>query len=491
MVMSETWQVQHLSNAVQYILIVGMVMMVIAVMVVWMIISCMNFCHIASLWFDAVNVSPPCVPPHKWFKGGEGTKKLKSTLTILKKKDMMRRDKQKRSLTMSVALYQSISAVLDPYVDPAIPDSSRERLEVLVLGIIGSQSSSPAQMARAVYRSQLSDAQPASIERRLRRTENDAHLNAHQCFEPLAQAWLAQDPPQRAVIIVDPTTQDDRVVKITVSVWYRGRALPLVWDVYPANQPLDKPGFGERINALLNRTQDLLPVGTDVLCLADRAFGSPQFTDLIEARGWSYIVRVQGQTRCRDQVSGERRVDELVTGHRQRAHLKGEVFKGRGWRQARVVVYWRRQQDAPLCLVTNLSRNAATWQIIRLYRRRFAIEAAFRDEKSRGWQWEENPVTDVDHTRRLLVGLALAIWLAVAVGSQVAAEHLAAPVTPRSSRPHIAKFSLFTLGKHRLLHWFSGACHQPLAWRLTHWQTANWSSQAWAQHRYAFVFHSL
>ncbi|MCI0711700.1 MAG: hypothetical protein L0154_16205 [Chloroflexi bacterium] len=59
---------------------------------------------------------------------------------------------------MSVALYREIGDVLGQYVSPAVPDSSRERLSVLVLGILGSESSRPAQMARAVYRSQLSAA---------------------------------------------------------------------------------------------------------------------------------------------------------------------------------------------------------------------------------------------------------------------------------------------------------------------------------------------
>ncbi|MCI0711699.1 MAG: transposase [Chloroflexi bacterium] len=217
------------------------------------------------------------------------------------------------------------------------------------------------------------------------RIENDEHITTQTCFEPLVQAWLAQDRPLRAVLIVDPTTQDERVVKLTVSMWYRGRALPLVWDTYPTNQPLEGPGFWERTDALLRRAQALLPPRTAVVGVAACAFGTPQFTDLVEARGWSYLVRVQGQTRCRDQVGVERRVDALVQRPGQRAHLKGAVFKGRGWRAARVVVYWRDDQASPLCLVTNLARADTPAQLIHLYRRRFAIEAAFRDEKTRGW----------------------------------------------------------------------------------------------------------
>jgi hypothetical protein len=363
--------------------------------------------------------------------------------------------------------------------------STLERLVVLVVGIIGSQSSSPARIARVLQHLGLSEASAESIERRVRRIENDPQVTMTACFHPFARARLLLGRPTELRLAIDPTTQDDRVVMLTVSVWFRGRALPLVWAVWPANQPLQGERFWSRVNRLLTLVAELLPKGVPVLWTGDRAFGTPQFTDLVTARGWDYIVRAQGQTRCQDRQGVERRLDTLVRRRGQRRKMRGQVFKGRGWRAAAVVVYWGKRHKTPLCLVTSLG---AKWFVIRLYRQRYAIEAFFRDCKSAGWEWERNQVTVLAHTQRLLVGLALATWLTLGVGAQVAAEHLAQPVTPRRSRPWAAKFSLFTLGLDRLKQWWAGNCHCPLRWHLVDWVPLNWSTQLCARHARAFVF---
>jgi Transposase DDE domain len=384
---------------------------------------------------------------------------------------------------MSIPLYTQIKAELDRFVDAAVPASSRERLALLVMGIIGSASLSPARIAGAIHQLGLSEATEESVERRVRRIENDPAITAAMCFHRLAWHRLRWSGAEQLVLAIDPTTQDERVVLVTVAVQYRGRALPLAWAVWAANAPLTGARFWARVAALLDLVATLVPARTRIVVLADRAFGTPAFTDLVTAHGWFYVVRVQGQTRCQDRRGVEGTVRSLVTRRRARHKLTGTVFKKRGWRAASVVVHWGAHHTAPLCLVTNLG---ARWEVIALYRRRYAIEAFFRNCKSAGWEWERNQVIDLAHTERLLVGLALATWLVVGAGTQVAAETLARPATPRRSRPWLAKFSLFALGLRRLQGW----CHGCPGWRLTDWDAPNWSTQLAARHRRAFVFRS-
>jgi hypothetical protein len=386
---------------------------------------------------------------------------------------------------MSIRLYARIREEVARAVAPQVDESSLERLALLVTGIIGSESVSPARIARALKTLGLSAATTESIERQVRRIENDPEISSALCFHRLARQRLCYGRPHELRLAIDPTTQDERVVMLTVSVQYRGRALPLAWAIWPGNQPLTGARFWERVAALLDLVAGVLPRGVRVILLADRAFGSPAFTDLVTAHGWDYVVRVQGQTRCRDGQGGERTLRQLVPRKRQRRKLRGEVFKKRGWRPAAVVVYWGKRHAAPLCLVTSLG---AHWHVLALYRHRFAIEALFRDCKSAGWQWERNQVTDLAHTERLLVGLALATWLTVGVGTQVAAEILARPATPSCSRPALARYSLFTLGLHRLREWWAGLCHSRLAWHLTDWSAPIWSTQLRAHHARALVF---
>lgn len=386
---------------------------------------------------------------------------------------------------MSIQLYTRIRQELKRFVTAEVSASSFDRLVLLVVGIIGSESISPAKIAQAVNTLGLSEATAESIERRVRRIENDPELTAGVCFHPLARQRLRFGKPTELLLAIDPTTQDERVVMLTVSVQYRGRALPLAWAIWPANTPLTGPRFWERVAALLAVVAEVLPVKTRITILADRAFGSPAFTDLVSVYGWDYVVRVQGQTRCRDKRGRERTIRSLVAHSRDRRKLSGQVFKKRGWRSASVVVHWGKRHKTPLCLVTN---RGAKWEVIALYRRRYAIEAFFRDCKRAGWEWERNQVTDLAHTNRLLVGLALATWLVVGVGTRVAAETLARKATPRRTRPDLAKYSLFALGLQRLRQWWANTCHTRLSWHLTAWDAPNWSAQLTTHHARAFVF---
>src|SRR5512145_2338565 len=386
---------------------------------------------------------------------------------------------------MSISLYPQIAPEVKRYLPARMSESSQERIVQLVVGIHGSKSVSQARIAKTLKSLGLSGAHEASIERRVRRIENDAALTATTCFHPLAQARLRWSKPHELRLAIDPTTQDERVVMLTVSVWYRGQALPLAWAVWPANQPLTGPRFWARVAALLALVAELLPAHVPVIWLADRAFGTPQFTDLVQARGWDFIVRVQGQTRCRDRRGREQTLRGLVARRRDRRKLHGHAFKKAGWREVSVVVYWGRRHTTPLCLVTSLGTH---WEVIALYRQRYSIEAFFRDSKSAGWHWENNQITDLAHTERLLVGLALATWLTLGVGTQVATELLARPATPCYTRPTSAKYSLFTLGLDRLHEWWAEDCRGRLAWVLRDWHAPNWSRHLHALHSRAFIF---
>ncbi len=383
-------------------------------------------------------------------------------------------------------VYQQIRRELQAVLQGRVDESSLERLSLLVTGILQARHASPARIASGLDELGLRSASVASLERQVRRTENDPELTAEVCFHPFARVRLLWGHPQRLYLILDPTQQDERVFLLTAAVWYRGRALPLAWATWPANTPLEGDGFWERVRKLLAVVASLLPCGVKVVWLADRAFGTPAFTDLMVQHGWDYVVRVQGQTLFRDRLGRECSVQSLVPGKGRRATRAGQVFKKAGWRTAQVVAYWGASHRSPLCLVSSLP---AAWELIALYRRRFPIEATFRHYKSYGWQWEQGQVCDLEHTNHLLVGMALATWIALSVGSQVAGERLEkAPSGRRHTRPFAAKSSLFTLGLHRLKAWLTGALRPCLCWAFSDWEGLNWSTQLTAREVHAFIF---
>jgi hypothetical protein len=248
---------------------------------------------------------------------------------------------------------------------------------------------------------------------------------------------------------------------------------------------LEGDRFWERIAVLLQQVAAIVPQNIPITCVADRAFGTPAFTDLIDLLGWNWVVRVQDQTLCQDYQGRIGRIRDLVRFPGQRKKLRGEAFKKAGWRTLSVVVFWGHRHARPLCLVSNLP---PAWYLVQIYRQRFPIEGTFRDYKAYGWRWEQGQVKDLHHMERLLIGMALATWIALMIGSWQARQILAKPATGnRYTRPWEGKSSLFHLG----LDLCDRGFHEPLppfAWLLTDWAAPVWSIQIVAHHAFAFIF---
>jgi len=388
-----------------------------------------------------------------------------------------------------------------------------ERLVLLVAGLLkAGDAATPARIAAAAETLGITNATAESIERRVRRLENDPHLTAALCFHPLAKAWLALGKPMELVLVVDPTTQDDRLVLLSVGVWYRGRTLPLVWALWPGQIPLKKEqgatGFWQRVGEVLEAVREIVPPGVEIIVLADSAFGCPAFTDQVTAMGprWHYVVRVQESVRCRDHQGKVQAISTLVpvrsspvrTYRTQHAKLRGEVFKKQGWRAASVVVWWGRKHKKRLCLVSDLRPR---WDLVSLYRRRYGIEASFRDLKSGGWHFEQGQVRNLAHVSVLLVGIAIATWLTVCAGASAAVAYLEhARQSCRRTPGRESKQSLFQLGRRAwerhfvgrdsvdLLSWLGLTAPEP-AGLPDFGMRCSWKQQITQAYGKAYVFH--
>ena len=382
-------------------------------------------------------------------------------------------------------VYYQVKSKLGQAISSKVDESSLDRLTLLTVGIIQSPSVSPSQIAAGLAQLELSNASEDSIERRIRRIENDPELSAELCVHPFARQRLLFGRPKRLYLIIDPTCQDDRIVKVTLGVWYRGRALPICWTIWKGNTKLEKEVFGEEVETLLDQAKAILPKNIEVVVLGDRAFGTPAFTDLVVAKGWHFLVRVQDQTRVLHPTLDEKgeAIGTLVEqgGFRR---LKAKAFKKRGWRSCSVVVYWKKSFEGPLALVSSLPPD---WNLIGMYRRRYLIETLFRDYKSKGFHFEESQVKDHDHLNVLLVGMALACWLCLLTGTQIAREYLASPACGgRYTLPRIGNRSLFYLGLKRLGTYCITSKSIVLNWQLEDWDAPCWSKQVLQHHRNAY-----
>ena len=119
-------------------------------------------------------------------------------------------------------VYYQVKSKLGQAISSKVDESSLDRLTLLTVGIIQSQSVSPSQIAAGLAQLELSNASEDSIERRIRRIENDPELSAELCVHPFARQRLLFGRPKRLYLIIDPTCQDDRIVKVTLGCGIEG-----------------------------------------------------------------------------------------------------------------------------------------------------------------------------------------------------------------------------------------------------------------------------
>lgn len=376
-----------------------------------------------------------------------------------------------RHLTQSVETLLTASEL-------ALPRRTRQRLTFFILGILLSGSLVLRRIAstHAYLTPQTTCA--ASHERRLRRVLNDPLLTWERSYARVVRRLLARHRPHQWVIILDESGHTDRMRVLTAALWYRGRAIPLAWVSWPG-QTKQTTSYWTRCKEVLEMVARVLPADAAVVVVADRAFGCPVFTDPVTARGWAWLVRVQGQTRFRDQRGQVQPLRAQVAVAGQRWKASGWLFKDAGWRQASAVVLWGRAHREPLLLASSLPLS---WDLLALYKKRAAIEALFRDWKSSGWQWEASQVSDLAHQEHLLLGLAFATLLTLVLGTAAAEQER--QTKPRGSlrRSWAGAHSLFRLGREAFWQRLWRNTPTPIHWELAGLDGPQWSAESRTYH---------
>jgi hypothetical protein len=308
---------------------------------------------------------------------------------------------------------------------PMIGDWRRQVRDELLPDLHGHQANALADLSFAMALSRHchsgklaavapGDTTPAATQRRLERTLANDRLDPDSVWPQLARSVLGDHVGGPIVLILDetPNHNDLRCMKITLA--YRKRALPLFCACYAlGGQPEPMP---ELVVGLFGKAAACLPEGACVTLLADRGLAWPQVVDACRELGWHFAIRLQGQTRVRTADGREYTAAELAPKPGACWRGQAEVFKKSGWRAAAVAACWLPDQDGPWLVLSDRDDGP---RIFGRYLKRTWTEELFRDEKSSGFHWEQSHVTDPEHAARLVLVIALATYLALALGSRV------------------------------------------------------------------------
>jgi hypothetical protein len=328
--------------------------------------------------------------------------------------------------------------------------------EDLLPGLHGHQQRALADFSFALARVQhchsgrlaaaaVGSATPAAARRRLERLLANPRLDPDAAGRSLAAAALAAHVGAPIRLILDETPNRNHLRCLRLTLAYRKRALPLLSRCYaPGRQDGPMPGV---VCALLREAAACLPEGAEVTLLADRGLAWPAVVDACTELGWHYVLRLLGPTRVRPPGGPERSAAELASHPGASWRGTAEVYKKSGWRAAAVAACWPAGADGPWLLASDRDDGP---RLFARYAGRTWIEESFRDEKSSGFRWGDSRVRDPEHAARLVLLMALAMHLALGLGSRAVRAGLRRLVDTTRRR----KLSYFQIGL-RLLNYYA------------------------------------
>lgn len=213
---------------------------------------------------------------------------------------------------------------------------------------------------------------------------------------------------------MDESDRDDQLRSLQILAAIKHRCLPLLAVAYhPGHPPVSMDRFVPQQFQLLGRW--LGGYDLQITLLADRGLSWPVVVRTCRRLGWHYVLRLQGQTRMRRSDGKEMTLKKLLGERLGIKCAKGlAVFKKAGWIQDSSITAVRvKGAKSPWYLLSDCP--AGEHQVSR-YAMRMWCEQTFRDQKSSGLNWRKSRVNDPAHATRLLLLIALAIWLCMLVG---------------------------------------------------------------------------
>jgi Transposase DDE domain len=290
---------------------------------------------------------------------------------------------------------------------PATPKGKVVRhlttLAALISGIVSSQSTQLPKIATRVP----DGTKPESRVKRFARWVDNDTITEEVYFVPYAEVLLRHLALQTLVLILDGSVVGRGCVALMMHVVYKGRALPLAWQVRQGK----KGHFPEDLHiALVKQVHPLIPLGASVVLLGDGEFDGTTFQHTVQDYHWSYVVRTGSNItvmwdgerfRC-ETVAACIKPGTLVelTDVRVTEAAYGPVMR---------LCCWAKGYQEPLHLITNM---ASADEACRLYAKRFRIETFFSDQKSRGFHVHKSHISEPTRLARLLIAACLAyIWI--------------------------------------------------------------------------------
>lgn len=277
-----------------------------------------------------------------------------------------------------------------------------------------------------------------SVIRRFRRFLDNERIEVHPLYAPLLAQALKGWDQKRVSVALDTSMLWNTYCLVRLSLIYRGRAVPIVWNVLEHSSASIAY---EDYQALVDRAAQLLfPFGCQVIFLADRGFADTALMQHLRQLGWHFRIRIKESFWIYQPGKRPRKVNNirLAAGHTA-FWPKVQITKQR-FGPLHLALGRTLQSQERWVVISDQPTSLETFQEFGL---RFDIEENFLDDKSNGFQLEASLIRSAKALERLCFVLAVTTLYLIAQGVQVVQQDKRRLVDP---------------------HWFRGSSYLKIGW---------------------------
>jgi hypothetical protein len=315
-----------------------------------------------------------------------------------------------------------------------------ELVQTLALMMVGMFEARDVRLSRMAERVPL-DIQEDNVAQRFRRWLKNPQVSERTVYDPVAFGILGALRHTRLRLQIDRTEVNEFLNVLMVSVYYRKRALPLLWCVLSHQ---GNSTFKER-NLVLAHLAELLPAGCSVLILGDREFGQVDMMRSIRQQGWDFCLRVKGTHFICVGSNIWVQLRHLAPSTGTHYFLTDVVLtKAQCYGPLHFTLALDKDSTDPWFIATNL---VPTRRTLREYGRRFGCEEMFSDLKSRGFHLDLSQLLIPERFSRLLLAVVLLYVWVLSLARRLVFTQAAKCLT---SRPIFQRYSRFQFARRWL-----------------------------------------
>lgn len=254
--------------------------------------------------------------------------------------------------------------------------------------------------------------QQNSRRRHIQRFLSLRRLSVVLLWFPLIQQIIARHIAQgKPLIIALDRTQWKEKNILMASAIYQKRALPIFWIL------LDKKGASDlREQQIVLRPVIKLLKAQKIVIIGDREFHSIELAQWLHRQKVNFVFRQKKDTTFRQNRQKFKPLSQVEIYPGMKQFLTNiTLTQKKGFGRFNLAIYWKRkykgkQEQAPWYLLTNLPDCETA---VKIYGKRFGIEAMFKDCKTGGYNLEGSQASS-DRLVRLILLISLAMsaaWL--------------------------------------------------------------------------------